>query len=273
LFNALKLTLRTISVSRIADLRRRFEVPCEKNRWDSPLFRVNMTPAETTEKAPNGAEAVASTTATTSTPDKECPPAVDVEAGGAPGGDANTAATKTVFSSWRPKAKSRPTGPGIGSADAASVRTVGTSSTSTTTAQTQNGKLWFSGVLRDEDALLGDTAEHVVGLIHQHLMSIPTAAPNSSTISVPRVEADLLYELDRVSQRIVQSIIAHQTESLEGTPLVFHEFDRSLALHRHVGLAELQRHRRQFVKANTHTPPSDANVVGSSFIDFLAMHL
>ena len=58
-----------------------------------------------------------------------------------------------------------------------------------------------------------------------------------------------------------------------GTPLVFSDYDRSLALHRHVGLAELQRHRRQFVKANIYMPPSSPAIAGATFIDFLSLHL
>jgi tRNA uridine 5-carbamoylmethylation protein Kti12 len=79
--------------------------------------------------------------------------------------------------------------------------------------------------------------------------------------------------LDRTSQRIIQLIAAHQTETVEGTPLKFAEFDRELTLHRHAGLAELQRHRRQFVKINGQHPPGSSKAVGASFIDFLALQL
>jgi tRNA uridine 5-carbamoylmethylation protein Kti12 len=55
--------------------------------------------------------------------------------------------------------------------------------------------------------------------------------------------------------------------------LLFPEYDRSLALHRHVGLAELQRHRRQFVKASSYLPPASQQDAGATFLDFLALHL
>lgn len=58
-----------------------------------------------------------------------------------------------------------------------------------------------------------------------------------------------------------------------GTPLIFQDFDRTLALHRHVGLAELQRHRRQFVKTNSNMPHTSPNALGSAFIDSLALNL
>ena len=54
---------------------------------------------------------------------------------------------------------------------------------------------------------------------------------------------------------------------------MFHDYDRTLALHRHVGLAELQRHRRQFVKTNSNMSHSTLKALGSSFIDSLASNL
>lgn len=58
-----------------------------------------------------------------------------------------------------------------------------------------------------------------------------------------------------------------------GTPLIFQDFDRTLAFHRHVGLAELQRHRRQFVRTNSNMNHGSLIALGASFIDSLAMNL
>jgi hypothetical protein len=49
------------------------------------------------------------------------------------------------------------------------------------------------------------------------------------------------------------------------------EFMRSLPLP--AGLAELQRHRQQFMKLNSQHPPASSAEVGSLFIDFLAAQL
>ena len=95
-----------------------------------------------------------------------------------------------------------------------------------------------------------------------------------STVAVPRGGADLLYELDRVSQEITQAISVHLL-NYEGAdaPLLLPTYDRSLQLHRVVGPAELQRHRLQFVRLNSKHPPKDPSAVGSMFVDFLAVHL
>jgi tRNA uridine 5-carbamoylmethylation protein Kti12 len=324
----------------LTELRRRFEPPTEKNRWDSPLFRVNMTPKDdqlnnmyanissmgdvgvgvgevaaqvsalSISKIPDGATsvfrcteantAIASTTAATATD----PAARSVSV---------TAAPKT---SWKPKAKpiaasttTAGTGSEVGSGswieNASSSASVATSASTAArtmqsssfrasnsaatasagadqaqtadSASSSSSSLWFSGARRviesSEGLGLNMSREDVMTQIHQHLLSTPLSAPNSATISVPKVEADLLYELDRTSQNITQRIITHQKENVEGTPLVFAEHDRTLALHRHVGLVELQRHRRQFVKANSAVPPKNAAAAGSLYIDFLALHL
>lgn len=58
-----------------------------------------------------------------------------------------------------------------------------------------------------------------------------------------------------------------------GTPLIFQDYDRTLTLHRHVGLAELQRHRRQFVKTYSSMSQSSPDFLGSAFIDSLSSSL
>jgi len=105
-----------------------------------------------------------------------------------------------------------------------------------------------------------------------------TLQPNSSTVSAPRGSAEVLYELDAVSQRIAALIVTHQQDGAsEGTPLVLTHYGRTLGLHRHVGPAELQRHRRQFVSLHSKRPAAAVNtsaadterLIGSAFIDFL----
>ena len=94
--------------------------------------------------------------------------------------------------------------------------------------------------------------------------------PTASGFRQTHADAGMLYELDAVAQQIVQMISVHQREALEGTPVIFASFDRSLVLHRHVTMAELQRHRRQFVKVNSLYPPDSKAKIGSAFVDYLA---
>jgi hypothetical protein len=228
---------------------------------------------------------------------------------------------KSISSSWRPKIRSE--------AQAVSNRTfvsLGGETTSVAeTASTRTVRSIDPSVLSISGSIpvmiANDQQSDPQEVMHQmylHLTNVSQiAAPNSSTISVLRVNADLLHLLDRTSQLITQRIVAHQAENVEGdsthdfnnfsilelinicwdlelkislrshrhridsfkfllfvgTPLIFQDFDRTLALHRHVGLAELQRHRRQFVKTHSNMPASASTSLGSSFIDCLATYL
>ena len=99
--------------------------------------------------------------------------------------------------------------------------------------------------------------------------------PNSSTVPIPHANAELLYELDRVSQEITARILAHLNDAtiVPGTPIIFLEYDRSLAVHRVISASELQRHRQLFVRVNSQHPPSSTAVIGASYIDLLATQI
>jgi len=162
--------------------------------------------------------------------------------------------------------------------DTASVFTMSAASmTTTATTQSTAKAISFSGtmVVQEDTAISGFLGvEETFTKMDEYFGGAVAAPPNSSTIATQRANADLLYELDRVSQQIIQVIVAHQTEGMvEGTPLKFVEYDRALTLNRHTGLAELQRYRRQYVKINGQHPPTSSKAIGTSFIDFLALHL
>lgn len=106
-----------------------------------------------------------------------------------------------------------------------------------------------------------------------YLLHANLPLPNSSTVAAAHAQADLLYELDRTSQRIAQMIMAHQADALEGTPLKFTEYDRVLTLNRLISPGELQRYRSQFVKVHSQHPPTTSVAVGVSFIEYLGLHL
>ena len=111
--------------------------------------------------------------------------------------------------------------------------------------------------------------------IWDHFIGASVPLPNSSTIAAPKGDAERLYELDRISQLITQTMIQHQIDFNEGDPIIFTEYDRTITLHRHVSLNELQRHRRQYVKitgqyASNYTTNKE---IGASFIDFLDVQL
>jgi hypothetical protein len=149
-------------------------------------------------------------------------------------------------------------------------------------------KLTFSGTVREDaaasaagSALGAEAGESIDNSPDQCckriLAFIKTAVappPNPATVATPHLKANMLYLLDKISQDIMTGIVRHQNNAANAyDPLLFTEYDRALELHRIVSLAELQRHRRQFVKVNSQIPPRNEIDIGAYFIDFLALQL
>jgi len=262
------------------DLRLRFEAPNEANRWDFPLFKVTTcadqiskaasTPGDVDIGALSISDSADDTTAAPAATTSAAPP-VEVVAEVT----AQAPVKSSFTSSWKPKKKVVTSATAV-AADDATVFTISSVNTAAT-AQSSAKAISFSGtmVVQEDTAISGFMAvEDALTKISEYFGGAVAAAPNSSTIATQRANADLLYELDRVSQQVIQVIVAHQTEGMvEGTPLKFVEYDRALTLNRHTGLAELQRYRRQYVKINGQHPPTSSKAIGTSFIDFLALHI
>lgn len=231
-------------------MRRRFEAPNASNRWDSPLFKIN-TSSEQKSVLQDGPSVALS--GECEKPVQELP---------------TSQVQSTSKTSWRPKSMAR-------TGDTSSVTIASSSAARASTGPSTS--VFFSGtqVNRSTDSLLRDfsTVDESLHRIAEYFLDAVAPAPNASTVAIQHAQPDLLYELDRTSQSILHLIVAHQTDNVEGTPIKFVEYDREITLHRHAGLAELQRHRRQFVKNNGAHPPTTVKEVGASFIDFLANQL
>lgn len=230
----------------LKDLRLRFEVPSEKNKWDCPLFKVNMTPIELaiSNSSLSSAEPASSTSI-----------------------EETVALEATVFSSFRKKGNS-------GGSNSNSTVVSRAASTSIPVDPLKSKAIYFSGSLVEVKAMSGAGVDECAAAIHKYLSGAPLPVPNSATARIARSDTDLLYELDRVSQQVTQTLMTHQTESLEGTPVVFSEYQRTMTLLRHVGLAELQRHRRQFVKVSAGLAGYKGSAeIGAGYIDYLSIQL
>lgn len=236
-------------ICRLEDLWKRFEAPNDANRWDNPLFRVKNSSATTSTSTANQQTAMATSTSE-ALPESVIQP-------------------KSLKSSWKPKKKKT-------DADSVSAEPVDTNiATTVTVAADTPSILSISGtaVTYADDLCTFVELSEVFSPMTDYLLHANLPLPNSSTVPTAHAQADLLYELDRTSQKITQTILSHQAEALEGTPLKFSEFDRVLTLNRRISPGELQRYRSQFVKVHSQHPPSTSLAVGVSFIEYLAIHL
>lgn len=235
---------------RLEDLWKRFEAPNDANRWDNPLFRVR-----------NSSQTNIESSSTTESPS-------DISTMSPLAATAPAPAAKSVKSSWKPKKKKE-------DSTIASLNSVDNTNDILPASENVMSGLSISGTtVTNSDNLSSfvDLSE-IFAPMTDYLLHANLPLPNSSTVTATHAQADLLYELDRTSQRIVQMIMVHQADALEGTPLKFLEFDRVLTLNRLISPGELQRYRSQFVKVNSQHPPSTSLAVGVSFIEFLALHL
>ena len=218
----------------------RFEPPNEKQRWDSPLFRIYNKPSDDDPYLQS--EILSSNI--------EIPQIV-----------AETTAPKK--SSWKPKSKI------VTKVTVDENHTTPTSTTTTEIISSQSesnnqindaiNALSISGSVTtnihevDPEFLNQAMANNdVLDKILAYLLCATIANPNISTISVPKASTDLLYQLDLTTQKIVNQIFQHQKDSISSTsnPIIFKEYGRFLLLHRFISQQELTRHSRQFVKAN-----------------------
>jgi len=288
-------------------LRRRFEPPNERNRWDRPLFTAR-TSANTSSTGAPSAEWVAKASTET------LPGALDAlqlegaagsfsassvsvsaAAAAAPEGSTDDRFDDAVVSSsFRRKGKVS-----AGASVASTFRRAAVTakaaapealvfhrldafvaspcSTESANASRREGS---DGSLALPAAAIATTSAaelrtQLFASIYSGLCGPVAALPNSSTVKIQRGNADILYELDHVSQLITHAIAAHQSGSdmQAGTPLLLPAYGRSLELHRTVSLPELQRHRTQFVRLNSKHPPADGTQAGAMFVDFLAVQL
>jgi Chromatin associated protein KTI12 len=256
-----QLTFSKFFNCRLLELRRRFEAPIEKNRWDFPLFRVFSKPATLLSKDDNASGSQESQATTigdketlngnillteklntltgTSTAmnggDSLTPPLtstrgqIDINCLAIDGtarmeyrvDDTFEKPVNVKTSSWRPKV--RTTDSSVVSRTFTTLEKESNpaklvdvapkdSSLSASSALTISGSV--PTVVPDDNE---DSLDIIMSRVYLHLTNVSQlAAPNSSTISVPRVHADLLHELDRTSQNITQRIVTHQTDSVEG---------------------------------------------------------
>jgi len=85
-------------------------------------------------------------------------------------------------------------------------------------------------------------------------------------------EPNFLYELDQITQSIMNSILeAQRTLNMVGQ-LSVPNSNQKVSLKRNVSLAELSRLKRQFIKLNS-VKPISSNTIGDSFVIYLTTNL
>lgn len=290
---------RIISLYRFLDLRRRFEAPNASNRWDCPLFCVDMTPTLVPPSPPAEPSAASSCVDSFSvgTGDKASLPPAPADKQAISESEAGNISTVPTQAKLKSSSFRRAVKTAAGSETKIETQAALTAPASpipeniSQPSQESTGnvdnRLTFSGYVIDStkrtsvvDGVLScvdqskQTPDQCCAEVLDFLQNAVAPMPNPATVATPHANADLLYLLDKTSQDILNAIINHQNQDNSvGNPVIFREYDRLLEIHRHVSFAELQRHKRQFVKVNSQIPPKNEVSIGVAFIDFLAIQL
>jgi protein KTI12 len=115
--------------------------------------------------------------------------------------------------------------------------------------------------------VMTDDATAPVDDIWKALVLAKTARPNASTVIKQATEGDYLYELDQATQAVVNTIMEAQRMGAVGQIQV-----ASIALQlpmQQVGLAQLQRLKRQFTALQRRLGSSETAQLQQRFVEFL----
>uniref|UniRef100_A0A914WIW7 Protein KTI12 homolog n=1 Tax=Plectus sambesii TaxID=2011161 RepID=A0A914WIW7_9BILA len=105
--------------------------------------------------------------------------------------------------------------------------------------------------------------------IYRVLFEGQALPPNLSTQSAPLAATNFLYELDRATQQVVQSIVELQKTAVPGDFLTVASCADKVEMRKVRSLAELSRLRRQFMTYTKSHPVEDIDKIASLFVNFL----
>lgn len=135
--------------------------------------------------------------------------------------------------------------------------------------------------IEKSSAAVSDAVSYLTKKVDSKSRDVKVLQPTIATQSVRFSEANSLYELDRATQEVTNALVEAQSQALGG-PLNGVSIAQGLPilnLSRSVGLPELRRLRRTFIKLTGQTslsgppPPSDAESAKRMFVDYLNREL
>ncbi|KAJ8538637.1 hypothetical protein K7X08_029933 [Anisodus acutangulus] len=143
-------------------------------------------------------------------------------------------------------------------------------------------ELWPAkeGIVKSSTAMV-DAVSYLTKKVDSKTRDVKILQPTIATQSARSTEANTLYEMDRATQEVTNAIVEAQSRALGG-PLSGVSLGPGMPtvdISRSVGLPELRRLRRTFIKLAGQTslsgppPPSDADSAKRMFVDYLNREL
>lgn len=131
-------------------------------------------------------------------------------------------------------------------------------------------------------SVVGDAVDYITKKVDSKTRDVKILQPTIATQASRFSDANSLYELDKATQEVTNAIAEAQSRALGMLPSNAISVGKDLPpinLSRSVGLPELRRLRRTFIKLTGQTslsgrpPPSDADSAKRMFIDYLNREL
>ncbi len=105
--------------------------------------------------------------------------------------------------------------------------------------------------------------------IHAALYARKAPPPNQSTMNTPLSATNFLYELDRITQEIITSILEAQKTSFVGDKMHVGNSSEKVLLTKMFNMAELRRLKRQFLTYTKMHPIEDTGKIGNMFVQYI----
>ena len=105
--------------------------------------------------------------------------------------------------------------------------------------------------------------------IYDSLYTRKALPPNQSTMPTPLSSTNFMYELDRITQEIITSLLDAQKTSFIGDYIKVPNATDKIYLLKNLTLAELRRMKRQFLNYTKMHPIEDVQKIGNMYVQFI----
>ncbi|XP_059496068.1 protein KTI12 homolog [Stegostoma tigrinum] len=93
--------------------------------------------------------------------------------------------------------------------------------------------------------------------------------PNQSTLNQPLSSTNFMYELDRVTQEMIMTILNTQKTSVPGDQITVPGANVKIELTRNLQMAELRKLRRQFISYTKMHPTENIGQIANMFVQYI----
>ncbi|XP_020080030.1 protein KTI12 homolog [Ananas comosus] len=129
--------------------------------------------------------------------------------------------------------------------------------------------------INQSSPVIAEAVSYLTKKVDTKTRDVRILQPTIATQNARTAEANSLYEMDRATQEVINAIVEAQSSGLAMNKISLGQHLPTINIQRSVGLPELRRLRRTFIKLAGQTslsgppPPTDADSSKRMFVDYL----